>query len=145
MIKLLIFNNGSFLTFFFSCSIINFSMLILVFWFPFRSLFFDIVLPWPLLWCLSYKNLIDKTKTRLIRTFSGFSRLPSSLSESDGLMRLSDEVLQKKLKLLQKVSLTPNRASTGVIPPKVLPCPILPFASLPCLHGHPYFFSLFII
>ena len=88
---------------------------------------------------------VFKTKKWFFRTFSGFSRFPRSLSDSDGLMRLSDEVLQKKLKLLQKVSLTLNRASTGVIPPKVPPCPTFAFPCLPCLHGHPYFFSLFII
>ena len=89
--------------------------------------------------------MFNYTKTRYFHTFSGLSRLPRSLSESDGLMRLSDEVLQKKLKKLQKMVLTLNRASIGVIPLKVPTCPIFACPYLGCLQGHPYFFSLFII
>ena len=57
-------------------------------------------------------------------TFSGFSRLPSSMSESDGLMMLSDDVLPKKLELRGNAKVTLNRASIGVVLPKVLPFPI---------------------
>ena len=88
---------------------------------------------------------VFKTKKWFFRTFSGFSRFPRSLSDSDGLMRLSDEVLQKKLKMLQKMVLTLNRASIGVIPLKVPTCPIFGCPYHWCLQGHPYFFSLFII